>query len=63
MTMTTTHLLAGTALAGNLPDIPDVDGPVMPNWACAGYLQPLPIDESVIADFLPVPAVLWWRSG
>jgi multiple sugar transport system substrate-binding protein len=41
------------ALAGNLPDILDVDGPVMPNWAWSGYLQPLKIDESKIADFLP----------
>ena len=41
------------ALAGNLPDILDVDGPIMPNWAWAGYLQPLKIDESKIATFLP----------
>jgi multiple sugar transport system substrate-binding protein len=41
------------ALAGNLPDILDVDGPVMPNWAWSGYLQPLKIDESKIAEFLP----------
>jgi multiple sugar transport system substrate-binding protein len=47
------------ALAGNLPDILDVDGPVMPNWAWAGYLQPLPIDESVIADFLPGAIGRW----
>jgi multiple sugar transport system substrate-binding protein len=43
------------ALAGNLPDILDVDGPVMPNWAWAGYMQPLTIDESKIANFLPGP--------
>jgi multiple sugar transport system substrate-binding protein len=41
------------ALAGNLPDILDVDGPIMPNWAWAGYLQPLVIDETKIANFLP----------
>ncbi len=41
------------ALAGNLPDILDVDGPNMPNWAWAGYMQPLTIDESKIANFLP----------
>lgn len=41
------------ALAGNLPDILDVDGPVMPNWAWSGYMQPLEIDESKIANFLP----------
>ena len=45
--------VTAAALAGNLPDIIDVDGPVMPNWAWAGYMQPLPIDESEFADFLP----------
>ena len=47
------------ALAGNLPDILDVDGPVMPNWAWAGYMQPLKIDESKIADFLPGTKGVW----
>lgn len=47
------------ALAGNLPDILDVDGPVMPNWAWAGYLQPLNIDEGLIADFLPGTIGRW----
>jgi multiple sugar transport system substrate-binding protein len=47
------------ALAGNLPDILDVDGPVMPNWAWAGYMQPLQIDESKIATFLPGPRGVW----
>lgn len=47
------------ALAGNLPDILDVDGPVMPNWAWAGYMQPLPIDESKIATFLPGTKGVW----
>lgn len=47
------------ALAGNLPDILDVDGPVMPNWAWAGYMQPLQIDEAKIAGFLPGPQGRW----
>lgn len=47
------------ALAGNLPDILDVDGPVMPNWAWAGYMQPLQIDEAAIANFLPGPKGYW----
>ncbi len=47
------------ALAGNLPDIIDVDGPVMPNWAWSGYLQPLAIDESKIASFLPGTKGVW----
>jgi len=51
--------VVAAALAGNLPDILDVDGPVMPNWAWAGYMQPLPIDESVIADFLPGTKGYW----
>ena len=41
------------ALAGNLPDILDMDGPNMPNWAWSGYIQPLNIPESKIANFLP----------
>ncbi|MCZ4347676.1 extracellular solute-binding protein [Devosia neptuniae] len=47
------------ALAGNLPDILDVDGPVMPNWAWSGYMQPLQIDESKIANFLPGTKGMW----
>ncbi|EKD61762.1 MAG: hypothetical protein ACD_54C00110G0005 [uncultured bacterium] len=47
------------ALAGNLPDILDVDGPIMPNWAWAGYMQPLQIDEAKIAGFLPGPKGYW----
>lgn len=47
------------ALAGNLPCILDVDGPVMPRWAWAEYLQPLPIDESKLANFLPGTKGIW----
>lgn len=47
------------ALAGNLPCILDVDGPVMPRWAWAEYLQPLPIDEAKIANFLPGTKGIW----
>ncbi|MBI1416568.1 MAG: extracellular solute-binding protein [Limimaricola sp.] len=45
--------VTAAALAGNLPDILDMDGPNMPNWAWAGYIQPLNIDQSKIANFLP----------
>lgn len=38
--------VVAAALAGNLPDIPDVDGPGMPNWAWAGYMQPLPLTRT-----------------
>lgn len=51
--------VVAAALAGNLPDIIDVDGPVMPNWAWAGYLAPLDIDPAVLADFLPGTVGMW----
>ncbi len=51
-------IVAG-ALAGTLPDIIDIDGPILPNWAWAGYLQPLAIDESLIKDYLPGPKGVW----
>lgn len=51
--------VVAAALAGNLPDIIDVDGPVMPNWAWSGYLQPLQIDESKIESFLSGPKGYW----
>ncbi len=51
--------VTAAALAGNLPDILDMDGPNMPNWAWSGYIQPLPMDESVVADFLPGTKGIW----
>nr|WP_272212814.1 extracellular solute-binding protein [Marinicella sp. W31]MDC2878736.1 extracellular solute-binding protein [Marinicella sp. W31] len=51
--------VTAAALAGNLPDIIDVDGPIMPNWAWSGYMQPLPIDESAIEGFLPGAIGKW----
>lgn len=51
--------VVAAALAGNLPDILDVDGPNMPNWAWAGYMQPLQIDESKLETFLPGPIGRW----
>ncbi len=50
---------AAAALAGDLPCILDVDGPVMPNWAWSGYLQPLPFEEERVADFLPGTKGVW----
>ncbi len=51
--------IIAAALAGNLPDIIDVDGPVMPNWAWAGYMQPLGIDEARLEGFLPGTIGRW----
>ena len=45
--------IVAAALAGDLPDIIDMDGPVMPNWAWAGYLQPLTLPSGALDGFLP----------
>lgn len=45
--------IVAAALADDLPDIIDVDGPVMPNWAWAGYLAPLNLPEDALEGFLP----------
>lgn len=47
------------ALDGSLPDIIDVDGPIMPNWAWAGYMQPLTVDPALYSDFLPGTIGSW----
>ena len=51
--------VVAAALAGNLPCILDVDGPVMPNWAWAGYLAPLPISDGAIAGHLDATIGRW----
>ena len=51
--------VGAAALANELPDILDVDGPVMPNWAWAGYMQPLGIDAGKLEGFLPGPIGTW----
>lgn len=51
--------VTAAALSGDLPDILDVDGPIMPNWVWAGYLAPLDIDESKLEGFLPGAIGRW----
>jgi len=51
--------IVAAALSGSLPDIIDVDGPVMPNWAWAGYMQPLSLSEGALDDFLPGAIGMW----
>lgn len=51
--------VTAAGLSGDLPDIIDVDGPVMPNWAWSGFLQPLDIDEALIENFLPGALGYW----
>ncbi len=45
--------ITAAAASNSLPCIVDVDGPVMPNWAWAGYMQPITIsselEDSLIA--------------
>jgi multiple sugar transport system substrate-binding protein len=51
--------VTAAALAGKLPDIIDVDGPVMPNWAWSGYLAPLELEAGTLDGFLPGPIGEW----
>jgi len=49
-----TDTIVAAALSNSLPCILDVDGPNIPGWAYAGYLQPLALPDSTAnADFLP----------
>jgi multiple sugar transport system substrate-binding protein len=45
--------VTAAAASGKLPDIIDVDGPVMPGWAWAGYMAPLTVPADKYAKFLP----------
>lgn len=47
------------AQTGNLPDIIDVDAPVVANWAWLGYLQPLRLEETAVEAFLPSAVGRW----
>lgn len=39
--------IVAAAASGDLPDILDLDGPIMPNWAWSGYLAPLTLPSSL----------------
>jgi multiple sugar transport system substrate-binding protein len=45
--------VTAAAAAGKLPCVLDMDGPNVPNWAWAGYLEPLDLPDEVFADQLP----------
>lgn len=51
--------VSASAARGHLPDILDVDLPVLPNWVWQGYIQPLPIDTSLADTFLPSTIGTW----
>jgi multiple sugar transport system substrate-binding protein len=39
--------IVAAAASDSLPCIVDVDGPIMPNWAWAGYMQPISVSKSL----------------
>jgi multiple sugar transport system substrate-binding protein len=45
--------IVAAAASGDLPCLLDMDGPIVPNWAWAGYIQPLGLDPAVTDDLLP----------
>lgn len=51
--------VTGAAVAGTLPDILDVDGPIMPNWAWAGYMAPLELKPGALDNWLPSTIGYW----
>ncbi len=53
--------IAAAAVSGDLPDILDLDGPIMPNWAWAGYLAPLSIDTT-LEDAIMDSAKGYWND-
>ena len=51
--------IGAAAVSGDLPDILDLDGPVMPNWAWAGYLAPLTISSELEASIIDSAKGYW----
>lgn len=51
--------VVAAAVAGKLPDILDVDGPIMPNWAWSKYMQPLQLPAGTLDAFLPGTIGKW----
>ena len=51
--------IAAAAVSGDLPDILDLDGPIMPNWAWAGYLAPLTISSELEASIIDSAKGYW----
>lgn len=51
--------IVAAAAAGDLPCLLDLDGPIMPNWAWAGYLQPLQLPTALTDKLLPTAVGKW----
>ncbi|WP_277207440.1 sugar ABC transporter substrate-binding protein [Isoptericola croceus] len=45
--------IVAAAAANDLPCLLDMDGPIVPNWAWAGYVQPLGLDPAITDSLLP----------
>lgn len=45
--------IVAAATAGDLPCLLDMDGPIVANWAWAGYIQPLGLPASLTDSLLP----------
>ncbi|MFH8252323.1 extracellular solute-binding protein [Microbacterium sp. B2969] len=51
--------VVAAAASGDLPCLLDLDGPIMPNWAWAGYLQPLDLPKELTDSLLPTAVGTW----
>ncbi|WP_242504631.1 sugar ABC transporter substrate-binding protein [Promicromonospora panici] len=45
--------IVAAAAADDLPCLLDMDGPIVPNWAWAGYIQPLGLPQEITDSLLP----------
>ena len=51
--------IVAAAASGDLPCLLDMDGPIVPNWAWAGYIQPLELPAEVTDALLPTAIGEW----
>ncbi|GIG28504.1 sugar ABC transporter substrate-binding protein [Cellulomonas marina] len=51
--------IVAAAASGDLPCLLDMDGPIVPNWAWAGYIQPLGISSEITDALLPTAVGEW----
>lgn len=51
--------IVAAAASGDLPCLLDLDGPIMPNWAWAEYLQPLELPTELTDSLLPTAVGVW----
>lgn len=51
--------IVAAAASNDLPCLLDLDGPIMPNWAWAGYLQPLGLSTDITDALLPTAVGEW----